>query len=197
MAKPTDTRARILSAARELFVERGVQQTSLRDIAEHLGVSKPALYYHFDSREALLASLVQPLLDDCDAFVAERTASGSTEVGLLLSDYFDLLHRHRVLLTLLVRDLSTLGALDLGTRLIAWRQRITALLVGSRAPLGERVRATVAIGGLSDCIVEMPDEPVEKVKAYAVEAACAALQRAKAGPLARSRRHRHRARLPG
>ncbi|MEY2931030.1 MAG: hypothetical protein RL033_1779 [Pseudomonadota bacterium] len=183
MAKPTDTRARILSAARDLFVERGVQQTSLRDIAEHLGLSKPALYYHFDSREALLASLVQPLLDDCDAFVAERAGGGQTDIRVLLSDYFDLLLRHRVLLTLLVRDLSTLGALDLGQRLIAWRHRITALLVGSRASLADRVRATVAIGGLSDCIVELPEEPVEKVKAYAVEAASAVLQLGKPGQL--------------
>ncbi|HVZ37528.1 MAG TPA: helix-turn-helix domain-containing protein, partial [Polyangiaceae bacterium] len=172
--RPTGTRERILAAARDLFIERGVQQTSLRDIAEHLGLTKPALYYHFDSREALLASLVQPLIDDCEAFVAERKAP--VEVPSFLSEYFDLLYRHRELLTLLVRDLATLGALDLGSRLLQWRQRITVLLVGSRASLAERVRATVAIGGLSDCIVELPDEPVEKVKAYAVEAASVVLQ---------------------
>jgi len=179
MARPTDTRERILSAARALFTEKGVQQTSLRDIAEHLGLTKPALYYHFDSREALVASLVQPLIDDCEAFVAERVGAPPAELRVLLSDYFDLLHRHRELLTLLVRDLSTLGALDLGPRLLEWRQRITVLLVGSRASLADRVRATVAIGGLSDCIVELPGEPIEKVKAYAVEAAFAVLERAK------------------
>ena len=188
MAKPSDTRERILSAARELFTKRGVQQTSLRDIAEHLGVTKPALYYHFESREALLASLVQPLIDDCEAFMAERAGSGPVEIRALLSDYFDLLYRHRVLLTLLVRDLSTLGALDLVPRLLEWRQRLTVLLLGSRAPLAERVRATVAIGGLSDCIVEMPHEPPEKVKIYAVEAACAALQSPRALTPARARR---------
>jgi AcrR family transcriptional regulator len=180
MARPTDTRERILSAARVLFTERGVQQTSLRDIAEHLGLTKPALYYHFDSREALLASLVQPLMDDCEAFVSERAGAPPPELRRFLSDYFDLLHRHRELLTLLVRDLSTLGALDLGRRLIEWRQRITVLLVGSRASLADRVRATVAIGGLSDCIVELPGEPVEKVKAHAVEAASAVLEGARA-----------------
>jgi AcrR family transcriptional regulator len=168
-----------LSAARDLFLERGVQQTSLRDIAEHLGLTKPALYYHFDSREALLASLVQPLIDDCEAFVAARAGAPAAELRVLLSDYFDLLHQHRQLLILLVRDLSTLGALDLGPRLLEWRQRITVLLVGSRASLADRVRATVAIGGLSDCIVELPDEPVEKVKAHAVEAAVAVLERAR------------------
>ena len=57
--------------------------------------------------------------------------------------------------------------------------------MGSRASLADRVCATVAIGGHSDCIVEMPEEPVEKVKAYAVEAASAVLQRTKAVPRAR------------
>jgi len=185
MAKPSDTRDKILQAARDLFVERGVQQTSLRDIAERLGLTKPALYYHFESREALLASLVQPLIDDCEAFVAARTGGGAQDAPTLLSEYFDLLYRHRVLLMLLVRDLSTLGALDLGMRLIALRQRITALLIGSRAPLAERVRATVAIGGLSDCVVELPDEPMEEKRADAVEAACAALKRARSAARAR------------
>jgi len=44
-----------------LFSERGVQQTSLRDIAERLGITKPALYYHFESRDALLENIVQPM----------------------------------------------------------------------------------------------------------------------------------------
>ncbi|HEU4577264.1 MAG TPA: helix-turn-helix domain-containing protein [Polyangiaceae bacterium] len=194
MARPTDTRKRILSAARELFMERGVQQTSLRDIAEHLGLTKPALYYHFDSREALLASLVQPLIDDCEAFVAQRAGAPPADLPALLSDYFELLHRHRELLTLLVRDLSTLGALDLGQRLLEWRQRITVLLVGSRASLADRVRATVAIGGLSDCIVELPGEPMDKVKAHAVAAALAVLERPKASVGAPARRPRAPAR---
>jgi len=177
-----------LSAARDLFVERGVQQTSLRDIAEHLGLSKPALYYHFDSREALVASLVKPLLDDCEAFVSERVGGGPVDVRSLLSEYFDLLYGHRLLLTLLVRDLSTLGALDLGPRLLAWRHQITLLLLGARASLADRVRATVAIGGLSDCVVEFSDEPVEKVRAAGVEAACAALKRTPSPAPARTRR---------
>jgi AcrR family transcriptional regulator len=175
MAKPTDTRARILEVARDLFMERGVQQTSLRDIAEQLGLSKPALYHHFDSRDALLETLVRPLLDDLQVFLTEQTASAPHEPSALLGAYFDLLDRHRSLLTLLLRDLSTLGALDLGVRLLEWRRRLIVLLVGPRASLADRVRATVAIGGLSDCIVELPNEPADKVKTLAVQAACAAL----------------------
>jgi len=45
-----DTRQRILDVASELFVERGYDATSLREIAERLGVTKAALYYHFASK---------------------------------------------------------------------------------------------------------------------------------------------------
>lgn len=175
MAKPSDTRERILAAARALFIERGVQQTSLRDIAEQLGVSKPALYHHFDSRDALLASIVEPLIDDFNAFIARHESKGPNEPRALLSSYFDLLQAHRETLTLLVRDLSTLGALNVGARLLEQRRRLIALLGGPDGSVASRVRATVAIGGLSDCVVELPDVPPERIKTTAVDAACGAL----------------------
>jgi AcrR family transcriptional regulator len=46
----SDTRERIQDVARELFASQGVQRTSLQDIADKLGLTKPALYYHFTSR---------------------------------------------------------------------------------------------------------------------------------------------------
>lgn len=174
MTRPTDTKARIVAVARELFARRGIQQTSLRDIAEQLGITKPALYYHFDSREALVASIVQPLLDDMEAFVAARESS-VPDPRTLLADHFDMLLRHRELITMLVRDMTTMGQLDLAPRMIDWRRRLISLLLGPGAPLSAQIRAVVAIGGMSDCTVEFSDAPMEKIKAIAVEAACAAL----------------------
>ena len=46
-----DTRERILDTALDMFIERGYDKTSLREIAERVGVTKPALYYHFSSKE--------------------------------------------------------------------------------------------------------------------------------------------------
>lgn len=189
MARPTDTRARILAVARELFARRGVQQTSLRDIAAQLGITKPALYYHFDSREALVASIVQPLLDDMDAFIVERETS-PPDARTLLSDYFDLLHRHRELITMLVRDLATLGMADLASKMIGWRHRLIALLLGPDPPLAAQVRAVVAIGGMSDCTIGFPDISMTAIKSVAVDAACAALDLPKPPPPAPTPRKR-------
>jgi AcrR family transcriptional regulator len=61
-ARRTDTRERILEVAARLFSERGFAGTSIRDIADALGVTKAALYYHFPSKDAILGEIVaQPL----------------------------------------------------------------------------------------------------------------------------------------
>jgi AcrR family transcriptional regulator len=52
-----ETRERILEIALELFIEQGYEKTSLRDIAERLGTTKAALYYHFERKEDILLEL--------------------------------------------------------------------------------------------------------------------------------------------
>ncbi|WP_324605453.1 TetR/AcrR family transcriptional regulator [Streptomyces sp. NRRL S-15] len=53
------TRARIKEMALELFTKQGYEGTSLREIAEHLGVTKAAVYCHFKTKEGILAELLQ------------------------------------------------------------------------------------------------------------------------------------------
>jgi AcrR family transcriptional regulator len=47
-------RAELTRIAARLFAEKGYQGTSLADLAEELGVQKPSLYHHIDSKEDLL-----------------------------------------------------------------------------------------------------------------------------------------------
>src|SRR6202012_6238030 len=109
----SDTRERIQEVARELFLQRGVQRTSLQDIASQLGITKPALYYHFPSREDLVRRILVPLIDEGEQFVADREGPGDIDVRELLEGYFDLHYRHRRDLVLLLTELSTLIDLDL------------------------------------------------------------------------------------
>jgi AcrR family transcriptional regulator len=172
-----DTRARIQQVAIELFSEHGLQQTSLRDIADRLGVTKPALYYHFASREDLLNSLVQPMIEDFEAYAAAQQAAAPIETRELLGSYFDLAYKHRVLIQLAIRDLSVLQELKLAVRFIEWRQQLTELLIGSSPSLADQVRAMVAIGGLSDCAVMIDNVPVTELRAAAIDAAYDSLGR--------------------
>jgi AcrR family transcriptional regulator len=54
-----DARSRIQAVALEMFIEEGYDKTSLREIAEKLGVSKAALYYHFPTKDDIVNSLVE------------------------------------------------------------------------------------------------------------------------------------------
>ena len=74
-----DTRDRILEAALDLFIERGYDKTSLREIAERVGVTKAALYYHFSSKEEIIRTLVQPVYDHFEPLAAALASRPSLE----------------------------------------------------------------------------------------------------------------------
>ena len=50
-------RDEILLAAKELFLEEGYDSTTIRKIADRVGISAPALYLYFRDKEALLLAL--------------------------------------------------------------------------------------------------------------------------------------------
>jgi AcrR family transcriptional regulator len=68
----SDNRSRILATAAALFGERGYASTSLRAIASAVGMTPPALYWYFPSKQAILhALLYQALFDFLNAVEAE------------------------------------------------------------------------------------------------------------------------------
>ena len=56
------TRARILASALALFAKKGYERTTFTDIAARLKMTKGAVYWHFESKEALLMALVDEML---------------------------------------------------------------------------------------------------------------------------------------
>lgn len=67
----SDLRIQILSAANALFIQQGYHGLSMREIAEKVGVSKAALYYHFKDKEELLLAILDAHLDEMEAGLAE------------------------------------------------------------------------------------------------------------------------------
>lgn len=51
------TREKILDAAREMFAESGVEATTMRAIADRIGYTATAIYYHYRDKDALLREL--------------------------------------------------------------------------------------------------------------------------------------------
>ncbi|MCX5391452.1 helix-turn-helix domain-containing protein [Streptomyces sp. NPDC006482] len=64
-----NTRQRIQDVALALFAEQGYEKTSLREIAEHLDVTKAALYYHFKTKEDIIIGIFQDLTRPVDELI--------------------------------------------------------------------------------------------------------------------------------
>ncbi|MEV6157491.1 TetR/AcrR family transcriptional regulator [Nonomuraea sp. NPDC052129] len=175
MPRPSDTKQRIQDVARELFAQKGVQRTSLQEIADQLGITKPALYYHFSSREDLVRSIVQPIIDEEEAFLTSQEALDEVDPRALLEGYFDFHYRHREAMVLMLSELTTLADLGLIDLVLDWRRRLTKLLHGPEPTLEQATRAVIAFGGLQDCTIQFTDVPKDELRQAAVDGACAAL----------------------
>ena len=70
------TRARILASALSLFVRKGYEHTTFTDIAARLKMTKGAVYWHFETKEALLVALVKEMLEKFNRRLAEFLPKG-------------------------------------------------------------------------------------------------------------------------
>jgi AcrR family transcriptional regulator len=67
----------ILTAALDAFYEKGFHGSSVRDIARRVGVTVPALYYHYENKEGLLVALIE--LGTGDVLARARSADEAGE----------------------------------------------------------------------------------------------------------------------
>ena len=71
-ARAEATRRKILDSAVDLFDELGYGETGLADVLQRAGVSKGAFYYHFDSKEAVAAAIIQDYRDRIRNMLGEK-----------------------------------------------------------------------------------------------------------------------------
>jgi AcrR family transcriptional regulator len=62
--EPQDRRERILNSAAALFARKGVAATTVREIADEVGILSGSLYHHFESKEAIVDEVVSSYLED-------------------------------------------------------------------------------------------------------------------------------------
>src|SRR5258708_6418743 len=105
-----DTRARIQQVALELFAEQGYERTSLREIAERLGVTKAALYYHFKSKEDIVRSFTEDHFTRLDALIewATQQQPGPATGHEILARYVSILVDGADVFRFLERNQATL-----------------------------------------------------------------------------------------
>ena len=76
----TDAKTRLMEAGIALFGEQGYASTSVREIVARAGVTKPVLYYYFESKEGLF----QSILNHADALQQEMLAQALERPGTAL-----------------------------------------------------------------------------------------------------------------
>jgi AcrR family transcriptional regulator len=105
-AAATDTRARLLDTALKLFSEHGVEGTSLQMIADELGVTKAAVYYHFKTKDEITEAVAAPTLQELAQIIDEaRTKrSRAAQIDHVLAGFVDLIVRRRTLIGLCNSD---------------------------------------------------------------------------------------------
>ena len=76
MPRGAQTRERIIQGALRLFAEKGVDATSIRDIASSAAISEPAIYRHFRSKEDLVWEIFWSGYRDLGALLGSIEAKG-------------------------------------------------------------------------------------------------------------------------
>ncbi len=148
-----DTRERILDIALDLFTTQGYETTSLREIAEQLGFSKAAIYYHFKSKDDILIALhmrLHALGGDTLRTMDPETMTLDVWAGLI-DLMIDQLLANRKLFTLHERNRAALEKLhdqahdgehhDLETL-------FKTALSSDAVPVADRVRISCAFGAV-------------------------------------------------
>jgi AcrR family transcriptional regulator len=177
------TRRRIQAVALELFTEQGYEKTSLREIAERLGVTKAALYYHFKSKDDIVNSFVEDRihrLDELIKWAQDRPASAATRRELLrtYADAFFANEQHSVM-RFFEQNQTVLKSLEAGKMM---RQRMLALaeaLAGPNSPPADQVRAALAFFAVHSSwfAIRSPEITADERRRVALEVAYELLDR--------------------
>ena len=149
------TRRRILEAAAEVFAERGYSGASMRDIAERLGITKAALYYHFASKEDLLDGLVEPVMRSLTDFAADAE-SGRYPAQVMLLRFLDLTIEGIPGLHPLLADPGARAAIGNRHRPLELNRRIETLLSGGADGSADPRRLMCwqyALGGIRSLVI--------------------------------------------
>jgi AcrR family transcriptional regulator len=177
------TRRRIQNVALELFTEHGYEKTSLREIAERLGVTKAALYYHFKSKDDIVNSLVEDRIDRLDDLIKwgrDQAPGAATRRALMraYADEFFINEQHSVM-RFFEQNQTVLKSLAAGQMM---RERLLALadvLAGRDAPPTAHLRAALSLFAVHSSwfAVRAPEITADERRRIALEVAYELLDR--------------------
>jgi len=147
----TPGQQRVQKAALALFAHEGVAATSLQMIADAMGVTKAAVYWHYRSKEEIVLGVLEPALDQLRVIVesAEGKRAGRARTDAALRGIIDLVVAHRELASILLGDPALAHLLRQHRSIDGALERLLVLLGGCGSDPGARIAAELFLHGLA------------------------------------------------
>jgi AcrR family transcriptional regulator len=179
-----ERRSALLHAAADLFAERGFERVSLEDLGAAVGVSGPAVYRHFASKQAVLAALLidvsRDLVAGADRVVASSASAGS-QLRRLVAFHVEFALSNADVIAVQDRDLDSLAPDDLAAVRSLQREYIQAWVgvlggIHPTVPVSElRIRARATFGLINSTPHSARTSPPSSVRTLLESMALAAL----------------------
>ncbi|WP_405487846.1 TetR/AcrR family transcriptional regulator [Nocardia sp. NBC_00511] len=165
------TKDAIRDAALQLFSTKGFEQSSLREVADAVGITKASLYYHYASKVDLLVAIIEPMFDELRDQVEslDDIAHTPDNVRDVLTRQLRSTIQNRSVGVLCMRD--TVAIVNaLGNRypdMIELHHRMCRWIAGPGADDGMLLRAAATMQVMSTALMSQeitPDAAVEDVE---------------------------------
>jgi len=156
------TRDEILGTAMRKFVDQGYDKTSLREIAEAVGVTKAALYYHFRTKDDIVRAAMDEYVDAVNEILDrfETQPPGQGRNAALADRILELLGDAGALPFQFGQANPTVMARqNFGTRNVEYVRRFISLAAGPELSADAVLRSTLAFGALVMSSVPQPPLP--------------------------------------
>jgi AcrR family transcriptional regulator len=162
-AQAERTRQQILETAQRLFTDRGYDATSLQMIADEMGLTKAAVYYHFRAKSEILHATLQPGVQRLKALldVAATMRGRRARIEYLMAGFIDFLVEHRQYAVMAATDPAAKRTQpDDRGKLV---QRALTVLFGDHPSGADRLCFQVLFS-LPECLPEVVDLTDEELR---------------------------------
>jgi len=156
-AQAERTRQQILETAQRLFNEHGYDATSLQMIADEMGLTKAAVYYHFRAKTDILHAAMQPGIQRLEALLDETATLRGRRARIehLVNGFVDFLIQNRHYAVMASTDPAAKRD-KLDTEAMTMRRRALTLLFGDN-PTGAERLCFNAMFFIPECLPDLAD----------------------------------------
>ncbi|WP_203926493.1 TetR family transcriptional regulator [Virgisporangium ochraceum] len=159
------TRDRILAEAIEMFTRHGYHRTTLRLLADRLGITKAAILYHFPAKDRIIVALMDPFVVAIEEAIEHAAAIPFPDSRrVLLDGILDAYLANQQLLLMARTDASIFTHEETYQRFMRMPGRVIEIMVGPDAPLEDKVWAVQLMGTLGDSVLFFGDAPKAELR---------------------------------